>query len=147
MPSCCPSLADRLERLPHAAVLLALAATVAPATAQELPPTPAPTEQSTQSSPGAIAARTDARSDVDIGGRIRSIFSEVAGLRNVAVHVSAGVVTLTGTVPTREDIDRASAIAGRVAGVVTVQNDIERDLKVDTNLNPVLDRFGGDLKA
>ena len=147
MPDCRPLFTDRPERLFHAAFVLALAVTATPAEAQELLPTPAPAEQAVQPSPGAIAARTDARSDVDIGGRIRSIFSEVAGLRNVAVRVSAGVVTLTGTVPTREDVDRASAIAGRVAGVVTVQNEIERDLKVDTNLNPVLDRFGGDLKA
>src|SRR3546814_19305585 len=79
-------------------------------------------------------SRADGQSDADIRGRIRSIFSEVAGLRGVEVRVSSGVVTLTGTVATLEDVNRAIAIAGRVTGVVTVQNELERDLKVDRNL-------------
>lgn len=94
-----------------------------------------------------IAAKTDVRSDADIHSRIRSIFSEVAGLRGVTVRVSAGVVTLSGTVPMPDDVDAAAAIASRVAGVVTVQNNVERDLDVDTNLTPVLGKLGNDLRG
>ncbi|MBX3592954.1 MAG: mechanosensitive ion channel [Sphingomonas sp.] len=95
----------------------------------------------------AIAARAEASSDSDIRTRIRSIFAEIEALRTVTVRVSAGVVTLGGTVPTAADVDRAEAIAARVAGVVTVQNGIERDLKVDTNLTPALSQFRDDVRG
>ena len=95
----------------------------------------------------AIATRTAAGDSTEIAGRIRSIFAEIAPLRSVQVHVSAGVVTLDGTVPGADDVARAEAIAARVAGVVTVQNDLTRDLKVDTNLTPALGQFGKDLRG
>ncbi|API60620.1 hypothetical protein BSL82_16085 [Tardibacter chloracetimidivorans] len=117
------------------------------AAAQDAAPTQAPAEVSAEAPQTAIAARADGQSDADIRGRIRSIFSEIAGLRGVEVRVSAGVVTLTGTVATLEDVNRAIAIAGRVAGVVTVQNELERDLKVDSNLTPAIDRFSDDLRG
>ncbi|OWK30425.1 small-conductance mechanosensitive channel [Sphingomonas dokdonensis] len=121
-----------------------LAPTGAPsAVAQE----PAPAAAATPAPQTAIAARSDSQSDADIRTRIRSIFLEVSGLRNVGVRVSAGVVTLTGTVPGAVDVDRAEAIAGRVAGVVTVQNELERDLKVDSNLTPALGKFGDDVRG
>lgn len=94
----------------------------------------------------AIATKTAATENTDISGRIRSIFSEIAALKAVQVRVSAGVVTLSGTVPSVEDIKRAEAIAGRVAGVVTVQNDLVRNLDVNTNLTPALGQFGDDLR-
>jgi len=117
------------------------------AAAQNPPPAPVPSEAPAQLPQTSIAAKTDVRSDGDIRGRIRSIFGEVAGLRQVSVRVSAGVVTLTGIVPTPEDVDRAAAIAGRVAGVVTVQNEVERDLKLDSNLTPALGKFSDDLRG
>ena len=40
----------------------------------------------------------------------------------------------------------AEAIAGRVAGVVTVQNQLTRDLDVNTNLTPALGQFGEDAR-
>lgn len=94
-----------------------------------------------------IATRADVTSDADIRERIRSIFSEVGGLRTIGVRVSAGVVTLTGSVATTDDVESAGAIAARVAGVVTVQNEVTRDLQVDSNLTPVLDKFGNDLRG
>ncbi|KFG89475.1 hypothetical protein BV98_002739 [Sphingobium herbicidovorans NBRC 16415] len=95
----------------------------------------------------AIAAETDIRSDENIRNRIRSIFLEIEGLRKVEVRVSAGVVTLTGPVSTPEDVATAAAIAERVAGVVTVQNEVERDLNIDRNLTPALGKFGDDLRG
>ena len=73
-----------------------------------------------------IATKADASEDGDITARIRSIFGEIVALRGVGIRVSAGIVTLAGTVPSAEDKDRAEAIASRVAGVVTVQNGIVR---------------------
>lgn len=113
--------------------LPALAQNTAPASSE----TPAP----------AISTRTISTSDAEISSRIRSIFAEIIALREVKVRVSAGVVTLSGTVPTPDDIGRAEAIAQRVSGVVTVQNDITRNLDVNTSLTPTLGKFGGDIRA
>lgn len=146
----CPA---RGRPLPFARWLLpgvigALLLSIGPAAlAQSLSPTTEAVPAQAQSSPPTIATRADGQSDADIRERIRSIFSEVAGLRDVGVRVSAGVVTLTGTVATTDDVESAGAIAARVTGVVTVQNDIDRDLQVDSNLTPVLDKFADDLRS
>lgn len=95
----------------------------------------------------AIATKTSQSSDAEITTRVRSIFSQIAALRAVTVRVSAGVVTLGGSVPAAVDIDRAEAIAGRVSGVVTVENNIARDLAIDSNLAPVLGNFGKDVRG
>ena len=124
-------------------LLMALAQ---PARAQDLLPQSTAAPQEAQQPQTSIATEADDRSDADIRGRIQSIFSEVAGLRNVSVRVSAGVVTLSGTVATSDDVESAAAIAGRVAGVVTVQNEVTRDLQVDSNLTPALDRFSDDMR-
>ncbi|WP_375270851.1 mechanosensitive ion channel domain-containing protein [Sphingomonas sp.] len=130
-----------------AAVAAAVLAAVTPLHAQDLPGEPAPAETPAPQTSPAIATRTEVTSDADIALRIRSIFTEISALRDVQVRVSAGVVTLTGTVPAAADVARAEAIASRVAGVVTVQNDVARDLDVDSNLSPVLGKFGADLRA
>lgn len=114
------------------------------AQAQEAPKTPVETGAAPVT---AIATKTAATDNADIAGRIRSIFSEIASLKAVRVQVSAGVVTLRGTVPTREDVKRAEGIAGRVSGVVTVQNDVTRDLNVNANLKPALGQFGQDFRG
>lgn len=95
----------------------------------------------------AIATKTGVTESRDIADRIREIYSEIEPLRAVEVRVSAGVVTLSGTVPGADDIRRAEAIASRVKGVVTVQNDVQRDLALTTNLTPTLGQFRADLKG
>lgn len=122
-------------RIAFLAVTLALFAT--PSLAQESPTAPAP----------AIATKTVGSENSDIASRIRSIFAEIDALRDVQVRVSAGVVTLRGTVPSARDVIRAETIAARVAGVVTVQNELARDLNVDTNLKPVLMQFRDHLRG
>ncbi|MXO61122.1 mechanosensitive ion channel [Altererythrobacter salegens] len=77
-----------------------------------------------------ISAEKDESSDGKIAERIGGIFSELPGLANVRVSVSQGVVSLTGTVAKNEDRARAEAIAGRVSGVVTIENEIVRDTSV-----------------
>ncbi len=98
-------------------------------------------------SAAAIATRTGDTENADIAARIGAIFSEIEPLRSVKIKVSAGVVTLAGTVPSAPDIDRAEAIASRVAGVVTVENKLSRDLKVTTNLTPALSQFDSDVRG
>ena len=95
--------------------------------------TPAPAEQS-------INAQREAGEDERIAERIGGIFAELPAFRSVGVEVKEGVVTLSGEVPSAEAITRAENIAARVSGVVTVENDLERDLSVEENLS-VLGKF------
>lgn len=91
------------------------------------------------SATSSIAADVAQDSDARIAARIRGIFSEIDALRPVQVRVSAGVVTLDGTVADAAGIAQAEGIASRVAGVVTVQNRLQRDLQVENNLSPALE--------
>ncbi|MEO6092020.1 MAG: mechanosensitive ion channel family protein [Novosphingobium sp.] len=95
----------------------------------------------------AIERQVNPSEDAQIAGRIRSIFGQIPALRTVEVQASAGVVTLQGSVPAANDVDRAATIAARVAGVVTVENRLTRDLAVDTNLAPALGNLGNDARA
>ena len=95
----------------------------------------------------AIATKADASEDFDIASRIRSIFGQIEALRSVQVRVSAGVVTLSGTVPAAEDKGQAEAIASRVAGVVTVQDEVTRNLDVGTKMAPAIGQFGAEVRG
>lgn len=93
----------------------------------EAEPTASPTPVQT------IAATQDAGDDRRIAERIDGIFAELPAFAAVQVEVQEGVVSLAGTVPKPEDIARAEAIANRVAGVVTVENGLERDLTLSAD--------------
>lgn len=93
----------------------------------EAEPTASPTPVQT------IAATQDAGDDHRIAERIDGIFAELPAFAAVEVEVQEGVVSLAGTVPKPEDIARAEAIANRVAGVVTVENGLERDLTLSAD--------------
>ena len=79
----------------------------------------------------------DEGADQRIANRIRGFFAEIPAFADISVRVEEGVVTLSGTVADADDIDRAEAIAGRVRGVVTVENSVERDISVDSALGGV----------
>ena len=88
----------------------------------------------------------DEGADDRIAERIRGIFAELPAFSEVEVSVRQGVVSLGGTVPRQEDIARAEAIAGRVSGVVTVENDLQRDLSISSQgegLSSLADRWSG----
>ena len=121
--------------------VLAVFAALAPASAQNTaaPASPPPAAISA----GPVSDTDDAR----IAQRIRAIFAQIDSLHPVGVTVRSGVVTLTGTVASPAESERAAAIAERVAGVVTVQNRIDRDLAVEQNLTPALGQFGSDLRG
>jgi small-conductance mechanosensitive channel len=96
----------------------------------EVEPAPQATPTATQT----IESRQESGADERIAQRIRGIFGELPAFAEVSVEVSEGVVTLDGKVPSDADIDRAEAIAARVAGVVTVENALERDVSLGENL-------------
>ena len=101
------------------------AAAILPELAQESA-APEPVETPVQQ----IEDTLDEGADERIAERIRGIFSELPAFERVEISVSQGVVTLTGLAPDQAAIARAEAIAGRVSGVVTVENGIERDVSI-----------------
>lgn len=107
-------------------------------------PEPASEEAPPQAPEQEIDATIDEGSDERIAGRIEGIFAELPAFRQVEVGVSSGVVTLSGVVPDQDAVARAEAIAGRVSGVVTVENDLERDVSIAAQgegLNALADRW------
>ncbi|WP_421993244.1 mechanosensitive ion channel family protein [Qipengyuania sp.] len=109
--------------------ILALAWAMPLAAQLEAPAEPVETPAPVQT----IAATQEAGADEQIAERIAGIFAELPAFGGVEVAVSEGVVSLSGTVPKAEDVDRAEAIVNRVAGVVTVENGLERDLSVSAD--------------
>ena len=126
--------------------ILVAAACLVVATSASVAAVTAPGVPDEQSGP-AIATKANASEDGDIYARIHDIFGQIAALHGVEVRVSAGVVVLSGTVPAADDKARAEAIASRVSGVVTVQNDLTRDLAVGTKVAPAISQFRDDLRA
>ncbi|MGI8944507.1 MAG: mechanosensitive ion channel domain-containing protein [Qipengyuania sp.] len=115
--------------------LSALLALLLVTPAQAILPATQPAPEATADAPAQTIEETqEAGADERIAERIRGIFREMPALEGVSVEVNEGVVALSGTVPAAEDIDRAEAVAGRVSGVVTVENAIERDVSVDGGL-------------
>lgn len=100
----------------------------------------APDAQASDPEP-VIDAIDDKPADQAIRDRLVGIFTEIEPLAGIKVEVNSGVVSLLGTVPTKADIDRAERIAARVAGVVTVENALERNLEVAGNLDPLADQL------
>ena len=120
-------------------VVLALAAPIsAHATITAIQVESRPTESPAPTIQPAIETERDADADNRIAERIRGIFAAIKPLHAVEVEVREGVVTLSGSVASTADAQQAGTIASRVAGVVTVDNAIERDLAVDSNLAPTI---------
>ncbi|RDC60965.1 Small-conductance mechanosensitive channel [Alteripontixanthobacter maritimus] len=121
-----------------AALLIALSALlfVAPASAAMLPSLDTEVaEPAPENEPAAqIDDTQDAGADRRIANRIEDIFAALPAFADTTVTVDGGVVTLAGTVPDDTDIERGAEIAGRVAGVVTVENQLERNVSVDDGL-------------
>ncbi|MGB3739498.1 MAG: mechanosensitive ion channel family protein [Pontixanthobacter sp.] len=115
-----------------ACLWLALAAISASAM---LPAAPEETPAEETAPAPTIEAQVDPGDDARITSRLRGIFRAADAFADVSVSADEGVVTLGGTVDTPEDIEEAEKLARQVRGVVTVQNDIERDLSVGKNLN------------
>lgn len=111
------------------ALLLLMVA--APLAAQlGIPAETEPVETATPAPVQTIAATQDAGTDKRIAERISGIFAELPAFQDVEVGVNEGVVTLSGTVPNAEDIERGEAIVNRVSGVVTIENALERDISI-----------------
>ncbi|MEM6729140.1 MAG: mechanosensitive ion channel domain-containing protein, partial [Pseudomonadota bacterium] len=109
-------------------LFLAFSATT-PAIAQEGGPT------------GTITTEDDATTDAAIAQRLRDILSELGGYEDVTVTVSSGIVTFRGTTNSPEATARLTAIAGRIEGVVAIENEVTETGDVMRRLDPVRERL------
>lgn len=106
-----------------AAVAMAICATYADAQTTGGTGNGAPT-QSPPTQMASSSSSSRARSDSQIVRDVRRAFTRTSGLNSSAIHVQArhGVVTLTGRVPQRSQIQRAGNAARSVRGVRSVSN-------------------------
>lgn len=79
--------------------------------------------------------------DADIQRRLQTIYAELDSLAEVELEVASGVVHLAGQVLEREAAEQAEAIARRVEGVVTVENEIEQVRSLERRLRPLVERL------
>ncbi len=93
--------------------------------------------------PGTISADSSPLRDRAIGDRLQRIYSELDDLQSLQVHVSNGVVTLSGTVSEQASEDKAVRLAAQVDGVVEVKN----RLAVNVSFKRRLDQTYGRLQT
>jgi small conductance mechanosensitive channel len=103
---------------------------IAPAKSEPAPAAPA-------AAPTPVPLRSPDRA---ITRRLTGLFAAVHGLESVRASVKSGVVTLTGSVLSEQDAERAESIAGRVQGVVSVENGLVTERRLGPRLEPLLDR-------
>lgn len=106
------------------AVLSVVIATSATCTSAQTSASPA-ADASAQ--PGTAAApQHRRRSDTTVANDVRRALVRTSGLNsmNIQVRVRGGIVTLTGWVPERSQINRASRAAWSVRGVRSVSNQL-----------------------
>ncbi len=89
--------------------------------------------------PDEIAVGAGTPGDADIARRIEEIFAQLPELGAVDVEVRSGVVALSGAAATGAAIEQAGDIAGRVDGVVAVRNQIARDTRLSSRVNPAVE--------
>ncbi|MBT0958675.1 mechanosensitive ion channel [Alphaproteobacteria bacterium KMM 3653] len=90
---------------------------------------------------GSIAVEDTQQTDAAIANRLREILGELEGYEDITVTVSSGIVTLRGTTLDTPAVERLNAIAGRVQGVVAIENEVTESTDVVQRLNPLKERF------
>lgn len=118
------------RRLP---ILLATLLLAAAAAAQDNGPAAGEAEQR------AIELSDAEPRDAAIQSRIENIFAQIDSLGGVSVSVTEGVVKLSGETANEAQAQRAVELAARVEGVVTLEDNINRTLDVESNLAPVVE--------
>ena len=78
--------------------------------------------------------------DPEITQRLNGLYAEISGLEQVRASVRSGVVTLSGTALSAEDRSRAEAVASRLAGVVSVENQVSVETDVQKRIQPLVAR-------
>ncbi|MEP7274950.1 MAG: mechanosensitive ion channel family protein [Betaproteobacteria bacterium] len=87
-----------------------------------------------------IAVESSASADARIKSRIEKLYATQDGLSGVNVDVRAGVVVLSGEVPSNAVHTQAANLARRVESVVDVRDGIVESRDVRTRMSQMLDR-------
>lgn len=98
-------------------------------------------QDNTEQPTGTITVDDSTAQDAAIANRIRGILAELEGYGDVSVSVSNGIVTLRGTTLDAATASRLNELAGRVEGVVAIENEVIETTDVVERLNPAVDRF------
>jgi small-conductance mechanosensitive channel len=93
-----------------------------------------------------IAVEADGPADAEIERRLGAIFAAVESLGDVRPSVRSGVVVLGGSAPDPAAAAEAERIAGRVEGVVTVVDRIDRAASAGESLAPGVERLRSRLR-
>ena len=102
----------------------------------------APLQAQTSDQPtGTIAVADSAEQDAAIANRIREILMELDGYEDVTVAVNSGIVTLRGIAIDGPAVSRLNEIAGRIEGVVVIENRVQETTDVARRLDPAVARF------
>src|SRR6478735_5105618 len=99
-------------------------------------PLPAPDTVEQPAEPDAPIALSSP--DAQIAARLRQVYRAIDGLEGIRVQVNGGVVALTGTTLDDAARDEAQAVAARVTGVVSVENQIEVEYRLGRRIAPVI---------
>lgn len=94
-----------------------------------------------QDTGGEISTDQAGPTDYQIDLKLRELFSAADELSEVRASTDAGMVTLTGSVKDVSDAARAVELAGRVEGVVSVEEEIQIVATVNERLTTIMDRF------
>lgn len=90
---------------------------------------------------GKISIEDSATHDAAIAVRIRDILGELGNYSDVTVKVTSGIVTMRGTTLDTADATRLNELAGRVEGVIAIENHVLETTDVAKRLNPAVQRF------
>jgi small conductance mechanosensitive channel len=101
-------------------------------------PAEAPAEGATERE---IAAELDVAQDRRIAERLRATFAGVEALSGTQVSVNAGVVRLTGEVPSAAARELAGQLAGQIEGVALVENEVRLVQDVGRRLEAAWDNL------
>lgn len=107
----------------------------------------APPGLSPQQTPKEIAVGTNKIDDSLITQRLKDVFQNLPALANIDIAVNAGVVTLTGHIPTEGAHNQALELAGRVEGVVSVTDQITQKREVRERLTVVQEKMANQFNA
>ncbi|MFS4437716.1 mechanosensitive ion channel domain-containing protein [Paracoccaceae bacterium GXU_MW_L88] len=90
---------------------------------------------------GVIAAEEDQAADQQIARRLSDIFGAMEGTDNVQLSVNSGIVTISGQVPDTDLAEQLAAVAGRIEGVVSVNESLDIATSVVERVGEVENRL------
>lgn len=105
---------------------------------QQSPEEPAPAEGASERE---VPAELDAAQDQAIAQRLRATFAGVEALRGIRVSVNAGVVRLTGEVPSAAGRELAGQLARQIESVALVENELRLEQDLGRRLDAAWDRL------